>query len=60
MYFFYLKKDLLNCDNENIKIKFDFVRKDIEIRLESLKSELESLAQQANEKLNEIESQYKK
>ena len=30
------------------------MREDIEIRLESLKTELESTAQQANEKLNQI------
>jgi hypothetical protein len=36
------------------------VREDIEIRLESLKIELESLAQQAHEKLNQIEIEYKK
>ena len=36
------------------------MRKEIEIRLESLKIELESLAQQANEKLNQIEIEYKK
>ncbi len=36
------------------------MREDIEIRLESLKMELESSAQQANEKLNEIESHYKR
>ena len=41
-------------------MKFAFLREDIEIRLESLKTELECSAQQANEKLNEIESQYKK
>ena len=47
----------MSGDNENIKIKFDFVRKDIEIRFESLKTELEDKAKELNDEVNQIESQ---
>ena len=36
------------------------MREDIEIRLESLKTELERLAQEAHKKLNGIEIEYEK
>ena len=45
----------MRSDNENVKVKFDLLRKDVEIRLEFLKSELEDKAKELNKKLNQNE-----
>ena len=53
----FFEKDLLRSETEKHKNKFDFVREEIEIRLESLKTELEDKAEELKEQLNQIESQ---
>ena len=53
-------KDLFSSENEKIRNKFNFVREEIEIRLESLKTELDELANKLQLKLTQMEAEYKK
>ncbi len=50
-------KGLLRSETEKHKNKFEFVREEIEIRLESLKTDLDDKAEELNDELNQIESQ---
>ena len=53
----FFEKDLFSSETEKHKNKFEFVSEEIEIRLESLKTDLEDKAEELNEQLNQIESQ---
>ena len=53
-------KGLFSSENEKIKNKFNFVREEIEIRLESLKTELDNLANELQLKLTQMEADFKK
>ena len=57
MIFNFFEKDLLSSETEKHKNKFEFVREEIEIRLESLKTEIEDKAKELNEAINQLESQ---